>query len=310
LAELQADLRGEMVGLGIQISVDEAAAMVRIDGVVPGSAAARAGLVAGDKILKLDGKSVAGLDQTAVARSIRGRAGTSVTLTVLRDAQIFTRAIKRAPFVFEPVTELMLPGGVALVQIRGFNDKTPSLLKGALEHARAAGLKALVIDLRNDEGGLFERMLDCAGELLPKGALVVTAIHRGGKTEELRTATEPLVAGVPTVALINGATASGAEMLAAALQAAGARLVGKRTRGKWNAQVIEELGNGWAAKITSAWFRAPSGQLLDGKGLDPDVEVELDPRATAAAMMVREPEARLAADAQLKTAVHLLRSSR
>jgi carboxyl-terminal processing protease len=310
LAELQSDLRGEMVGLGIQISVDDAAGVVHIDSVIAGSAAAKAGLQPNDNILKIDGKPVRGTDHTTVARSIRGRAGTSVTLTILRDAQVLTRTIKRAPFVFEPVTQQMLPNGVALVHVRAFNDKTPMLLKAALERARAAGLKALVLDLRNNEGGLFDRMLECAGELLPKNTLVVTSVRRGGKTAEERTSGEPLMTGVPMAALINNGTASGAEMLAAALQASGARIVGKRTRGKWNAQQIEPLGNGWAAKITIAWFRAPSGQMLDGKGLEPDVEVEMDPKAMPRALLAHEPAERLAADPQLRAAVSLLRLAR
>jgi carboxyl-terminal processing protease len=310
LAELTADLRGEMVGLGIQIDVDDRSELVSIVGVIPGSAAAKAGLQPGDRILKVDGKPLKGTDSTTVARSLRGRSGSSVTLLVLRDAQVLARTIKRAPFVFEPVTERALPGGVALVQIRAFNDKTPSLLQAALAEARASGAKALLLDLRDNSGGLFASMLKCAGQLLPKGSLVVTSIYRGGKLEEQRTTTEPVLAGVPMAALVNGATASSAEMLAAAMQAAGARVVGKRTLGKWNAQTIEELGNGWAAKLTIAWFRAPSGQLLDGKGLDPDVEVELGPGQAARAATARDAGERLAADAQLRAAVNLIKLSR
>jgi carboxyl-terminal processing protease len=309
LAELTADLRGELVGLGVQIDVDDRSEMVSIVGVVPGAAAARAGLLPGDRILRVDGKPLKGPDAMTVARSLRGRAGTTVTLTLLRDAQVLTRTIKRAPFVFEPVVEQSLPGGLALVQIRAFTEKTPGLLKAALAEARAAGMKGLVLDLRDNSGGLFDSMLKCAGQLLPKGSLVVTAIHRGGKIEEERTATEPGVSGVPMAALVNGATASGAEMLAGAMQSVGARVIGKRTLGKWNAQSIEDLGNGWAAKLTIAWFRAPSGQMLDGKGLEPDVEVELEPRQWARAVATRDIGERLAADAQLRAAVNLLKLS-
>jgi carboxyl-terminal processing protease len=310
VAELQSDLRGEIVGVGIQVSVDELTNLVRIDGVIPGSEAAKAGVQAGDVILKVDGKPARGSDQATVGRTIRGHAGTAVTLMLLRDAQVVTRAIKRAAFVFEPVSQRMLPGAVALVQIRAFNDKTPGLLKAALGQARAAGARALVLDLRNNEGGLFERMVECADQLLPKNTLVVTAVHRGGRSSEERTAGDPVVSGVPLAALINGGTASGAEMLAAAMQATGARVVGKRTRGKWSAQMIEPLGNGWAAKVTVAWFRSPSGQMLDGKGLEPDVEVEMDAKSLGRLAQIADPAVRLAADAQLRTAVSLLKLSR
>jgi carboxyl-terminal processing protease len=308
LAALKADLAGEVVGLGVQISVDELAGIAMVDGVVPGSAAERAGVMVGDKILRLDGKSLKGLERGEVARSMRGKAGTTVTLTILRDAEIVQKTIKRAPFVLDPVSSLMLPGGIGLVQLRAFSDKTPGLLKRALERLRGQGSKALIVDLRNNEGGVYDRMLECAGELLPRGALVVTAIHRGGQAEEKRTGTDP-VAGVPAAVLVNGVTASGAEILAGALKHAGARVVGKRTQGKWNAQTLEELGNGWAAKFTSAIFRAPSGAWPDGKGLEPDVEVEMEPREVGRAMTLKDGEKRLAADAQLRAAVSLIRLS-
>src|SRR5205823_2489185 len=133
---------------------------------------------------------------------------------------------------------LMLPGGVGLVQLRAFSEKTPALLKAALARLRGQGMKSLVLDVRNNEGGLYESMLTCAGALLPRGSLVVTAIHRGGGAVEQHTSTEPLVA-TPVAVLVNNVTASGAEILAGALKNVGARVVGKRTFGKSNAQKVE-----------------------------------------------------------------------
>jgi len=309
LAALKADLVGEVVGLGLHINLEEQTGIVDVEGVVPGSGAERAGLAVGDKILRLDGKTLKGMTEGDVARSMRGKAGTTVTLTVLRDAAIFTRTIKRAPFNIDHVISMMLPGGAGLVQVGRFSQKTPALMKEALEKLRAAGMKALVVDLRNNEGGDYDRMLECAGELLPKGALIVTAIQRGGRVEEKHTWTDPVVT-LPMTVLVNGSTASGAEIIAGALQHAGARIVGKRTLGKWNAQFVEELGNGWAVKFTTIVFRAPSGAMLDGRGLDPDVEVEMDPHDLARAAAIRTGDKRLAADAQLRTAVTLLKLSR
>ncbi len=306
LAALKADLVGEVVGLGLHISADPEAGIVNVDFVVPGSGAERAGMQVGDKILKLDGKSLKGMPEDEVARSMRGKAGTSVTLTILRDTEIVTRTIKRAAFNIDPVTSMTLPGGAGLVQVRMFTEKTPALLKAALEKLRGAGMKALVVDLRGNEGGHYGAMLECAGELLPRGALVVTELHRGGKSEDKRTSAEP-VATVPMAVLVNGVTASGAEILAGALKQAGARVVGKRTLGKWNAQWLEELGNGWAIKFTTIVFRAPWGASLDGHGLDPDVEVEEDPRQFARASALKSGDKRLAADAQLRVAVTLLK---
>ncbi len=309
LAALKADLVGEVVGLGVHISVDEQAGIVNVEGVVPGSGAERAGMAVGDKILRLDGRTLKGMSEGEVARTMRGKAGTSVTLTILRDAEIVTRTIKRAPFVIDPVSSMMLPGGAGLVQVRMFTEKTPTLLKSALGRLRGAGMKALVIDLRNNEGGYYPAMLECAGELLPKGALIVTALGRGGSVEDKRTSTDPQVS-VPMAVLVNHVTASGAEILAGALKQAGARLVGKRTFGKWNAQILEELGNGWAAKFTILVFRAPSGALPDGHGLEPDVEVEMDPGDLARAAAIKTGDKRLGGDAQLRVAVTLLKLAR
>jgi carboxyl-terminal processing protease len=306
LAAFKADLRGEVVGLGVHIAVDENAGIVNVEGVVPGSGAERAGMMIGDKILRLDGKALKGMSEGEVARSMRGKAGTSVTLTILRDAAIVTRTIKRAPFVIDPVVALMLPGGAGLVQVRAFNEKTPALLKAALGKLRGGGMKALVVDLRSNPGGRYDSMLECAGQLLPKGAIIVGEIHRGGAVVEKRTSTDPMIT-LPMAALVDGATASGAEILAAALQHAGARLVGKRTFGKWNAQNLEELGNGWGVKFTSMLFRAPSGALPDGHGIDPDVEVEMAALDLARALPIKSGDKRLAADAQLRVAVTLLK---
>jgi len=310
LAALNADLAGEMVGLGILISVQEQTGIVDIDGVVPGSGAQKAGLVVGDKILRMDGKSLKGLSRGEVARSMRGKAGTSVTLTVLRDAAIVTKVVRRSPFVLDAVIGTMLPNGVELVQLRAFNDRTPSMLKNELEKAKRESARALIIDLRNNEGGKYDSMLTCAGQLLPKGALVVTELGRGGIVSDKRTSTEPVLGGVPIVVLVDNATASGAEILAAALKQAGAKTVGKRTFGKWNAQTLEDLGNGWGAKFTTIVFRAPSGALPDGKGLEPDLEVEADPRTVARANVMKELDKRLAVDTQLRVAVNLLKMTK
>lgn len=308
LAALNANLAGEVVGLGIAISVDNQAGIVNVDGVVPGSGAEKAGLVVGDKILRLDGKTFKGQSQSEVAISMRGKAGTAVTLTILRDAEIVKRTIKRAPFTLDTVSLTMLPGGLAQVQLRRFSDKTPAVLKSALERLRSAGAKGLVLDLRGNEGGGYERMLECAGQLLPKGALIVTELHRGGGVVDKHTTGEPL-STVPVIVLVNGMTASGAEILAGALKQAGARTVGKRTFGKWNAQTVEPLGNGWAAKFTTVVFRSPWGALPDGRGLDPDVEVEADAREVARAGAMKDGDKRIATDAQLRVAVSLFKLS-
>ncbi|HXU71242.1 MAG TPA: S41 family peptidase [Polyangia bacterium] len=304
LAAMKADLVGEVVGLGVQIEVDSDAGIVDVRGVVPNSGAERAGLMVGDKILRLDGKTFKGMSKDEVARTMRGKAGTSATLTILRDAEMVTKTIKRSAFVVDPVVTAMLPGGVGLVQIKMITSKTPALVSAALDKLR--GMKGLVVDLRDNQGGRYDTMFDVAGLMLPKGALVVSEIRRGGAVVEKHTSAEPRVT-VPIVVLVDNMTASGAEVLAGALKQAGAKVVGKRTMGKWNAQELYELGNGWGIKYTIMVFRAASGAMLDGKGLEPDVEVEADPAMVAQANVMKDGEKRLAADAQLRVATTILK---
>ena len=307
LAALKADLVGEIVGLGVNIELETDSGIVDVLGIVPGSGAEKAGLAVGDKILRLDGKALKGLNEGEVARTMRGKAGTSVTLTVLRDAEIVTKTIKRSPILLDPVRSTMLPNGIGIVQLEMFTEKTPALLKAALERLR--GMKGLILDLRSNQGGAYGSMLECACELLPKGAPIVTELHRAGGVVEKRTWQEPQVS-VPIAVLVNGGTASGAEILAGALKQAGARVVGKRTFGKWNAQDLVELDNGWGLKYTTMVFRSPSGALPDGRGLDPDVEVEGDVREVAKASAMKDGVKRVAADAQLRVATTLLKLAR
>jgi carboxyl-terminal processing protease len=303
---MRSDLHGELVGVGMEIRFDADSGITTVLGVIPGSPAERAGIVAGDKILKIDGHAFQGADQREVVRRMRGRPGETVQLTLLRGAELSQRTVKREALVFAPVSDLTLPGGAALVQIRSFNEKTAGLLGQTLKRLAAGRVRALVIDLRGDEGGLFDGMLACASMLVPRGRVIVTKVGRGGHEEPLRSTGDPLLA-VPMVVLVDSRTASGAEILAGALgESAGAMVVGEKTHGKWNVQKLEELPNGWALKYTVGTFKSPSGVPRDGKGLEPAVAVAMDPAQTARAQRMTDVTARLAADSGLRAALALL----
>jgi carboxyl-terminal processing protease len=306
--ELMGDLGGEMVGIGIEIRFDDESGNIVILGTVPGSPAEKGELKAGDRILKIDGKSFKGMQLRDAVYGIRGKAGQPVTLTLLREDRVLTRTVVRAPITFAPVSSMMLPSSVGLVSLKAFTDKTPGLLRAALQQIIAQRPHALVVDLRMNEGGNFHKVVDCAGLFLPKDRPVATMVHRGGSEQVLKSAGENLTSGIPIVVLVNGSTASGAEMLAAALRdEGGARLVGKKTLGKWNVQKLATLSNKYAIKYTVGLFKSPKGALLDGKGLDADLEVDLDDAATEKAMHVADGAQRLKADPQLRAAVQLLR---
>ena len=312
LAEMKTDLTGQLIGIGVEIRFDTDSGTTMVLGLVPGSPAEKAGLKAGDRILKVDGRSYKGRQLRDVVYAMRGKAGSSVNLTLLRDDTVLEKAVVRTPLTWSHVTDAQLGGGVALITIRAFNDKTPQLLREALARLASARARGLVIDLRDDEGGLLERTTECASLLLPAGKTIATTLMRGGKEQAIvtggATGGAPLVTAIPVTVLVNGDTASSAELLAGALKAhAGARVVGKKTRGKWNVQTIEELPNHWAIKYTIGVFRSAGGELLDGKGLEPDVEVDMPAGALEKARRIADPAQRIAADPQLRAAISLLR---
>ena len=310
-ATLHHDLSGQISGIGVELDWGHSGdgAGMTVIGTLPDSPAERAGIKAGDRILRVDDKPVrsAPEDLHAAARAITGKPGTKVTLTLLRDDQVLQKTITRATVTFAAVNDAMLPDGVGLIWVRSFNEKTPELLRQSLQRLGAKKLRGLVFDLRHNEGGLFDKMVECAGQVLPKGSTVTVEMKRGKREEAIKTESEPLFAGAPVTVLIDNSTASGAELFAAALRdVLGARLVGGKTHGKFNVQKIEELGNGWAIKYTVGVFKTPKGLMPDGKGLDPDVPVDADERSVTRAQRLRDPAARLQLDAQLRAALALL----
>jgi carboxyl-terminal processing protease len=162
------------------------------------------------------------------------------------------------------------------------------------------------VDLRGNSGGLFDAAVESSGLLLPKGATLASAVGRGGQKKPHVTSRSPVLARLPTVVLIDGGTFSSGEILAGALRdGLGAKLVGKRTGGKWNAQKVVPLSNGYALKYTVMQFETPGGERPDGVGLSPHLEVELD-AAEVARLRRLPPAERLKADGQLRTALSSL----
>ena len=233
-AMLTHELEGQIAGIGVEIDMSSQPGVITIVGTLPNSPAERAELRGGDRILKVNGKSVREHTEDA-AHSIAGKPGSTVALTILRDDQILDKTLTRASVVVPAVSDHVLPDGTALVWIRTFNNKTPALLEESLARLSGKKLRGLVIDLRHNQGGLFDKMIDCAGELLPRGSAVVIEQQRGKQFETLKTARDPVLSNVAIVVLSDGSTASSAEMLAGALRdVMHARLIGSRTQGKWN----------------------------------------------------------------------------
>ena len=307
-AELNADLKGETIGVGLQLKFDPATGRAEVLGIVRGSPAEKADLREGDVVLSVDGGSFKGKQLRDVVYAIRGKAGSKVTLGVLRDAAVLSKTLERQKLNVEAVTSEALPNNLALIAIHTFNETTPQGARDALAKAAKAGARGLIVDLRDDEGGLLEKALETAKLFLPKGKVVTRVLHRGNKEESITVEGDPVFGPVPTVVLINAHTRSSAELLAAALRdGLRAPLVGAKTAGKWSVQSLKELPNRYVMKYTVALFRAPDGRSFEGEGLAPDIEVTLDEQVCARAARMKSLDDRMALDTQLRAAANFLR---
>jgi carboxyl-terminal processing protease len=306
IAEIRNDLKGEVVGIGVKFEFDEKSGYTDVLGTIPNSPSEKAGLIAGDKIVTIDGKLYKGMRMKDVVADIRGKAGEPVTLSVLRGDKLVTFTIVRDRVAYDNVVHAMLADNLAYVRIPSFTDKTPGVVRASLEELERGGARALVVDFRGSPGGSFERAIETAELLLPEGTPIVSLDHRG-KPEETRVAKgKPILGGVPLAVLVDSGTSSGAEFVSAALQEGRhARIVGTRTHGKWSVQSLEDLSNGFAYKYTVSLFKTPSGKSYEGTGLAPDIESSMDEKTLSRANAA-SPEERLGIDTQLKTAKELL----
>ncbi|HAG06615.1 MAG: Carboxyl-terminal protease, partial [Clostridia bacterium 62_21] len=272
LAGLLEDIEGRFGGIGVEL--EGKVGEVRVRKVLPGSPAAEAGLAPGDLITAVDGEDLAGLPLEVVALRIRGPEGTTVRLTILRQGRTFEVLLTRRSIELPSIESALWPGGIAYVQVRTFGSRTAGQLKETLLKYKAAGLKGLIIDLRGNQGGLLEPAAEVAGYFLGEGRTV--AWLKGRDTEEPCRATgSALVKGIPVAVLIDGLTASAAEILAGALQDYRvAFLLGEPTYGKGSVQELIPLSNGGFLRLTTARYATPLHRPVDGEGLAPDTKIE------------------------------------
>jgi carboxyl-terminal processing protease len=305
MEQLQADLKSEVVGVGVRIDFDKEGGSAIVMGVLPGSPAQAADLQAGDRILSIDGATFKGKTLIDMVGAMRGKEGTSVKLAVLRGAAVAQKTIPRRK-VSWPAVEQVRYGDLGIVTIREFSERTPADLEAALKALE--GIRRLVVDLRENPGGLFDKGLAAGELLLPQGAEICRTVSRGGATKHHVSRRAPILKAMPMAVLVDGRTGSSAELLAEALRAGvSATLVGTRTVGKWRVEMLRELSGGYVLKYTVATLRSPRGQTFDGKGLTPDLEVNAGTDPVDTIRHLPDLPRRLEADPQLKAAVHVLR---
>jgi len=307
-AVLKSDLNGEVVGVGLAIQLDEATGIAEVLNVISGSPSEKAGVRAGDRILSVAGKSYKGKSLPELVRDLRGKAGTEAKITLLRGDVVKNMTLRRDRIVWAAVDASVLPNDIGMIVIRSFQANTTRQLKAALERMKEKNVRGLVLDLRGNVGGKLDVVKECGEVLLPKGKAIVTIARRGDKRETFTSNNNAPILSIPVAVLVNSSTASGAEILTAALKSGlNASIVGEHTFGKWNTQELEELPNKFAFKYTTGLFYSPDGETYQGQGLDPDVPVAADSGDIEKLRTIGNSDKQLAKDAQLRAAHSILK---
>jgi carboxyl-terminal processing protease len=276
--ESQADIAGKFGGLGMQISEQDG--VPRIIAPIDGTPAAKAGLEPGDEIVLIDHSSTDGVGLRKVVTLLRGDPGSRVTLTILRGKQDpFDVTLTREIIRVESVKSHSESDGIGYIRITQFGEDTADGFKKAIADLKRnanGSVKGLVLDLRDDPGGLLSAAVDVAGDLLDGGSVVSI---RGRKADEEQTfkarAHGDELSGAPIVVLINGASASASEIVAGALQDRHrATIMGTQSFGKGSVQTVVPLKGYGAVRLTTALYYTPSGRSIQDEGIAPDVVVE------------------------------------
>lgn len=252
---------------GIGVLIEEDGAYTKVVAVYEGGPAARVGFRPGDLITQIDGQNAIG--SFAAAELLQGETGTTVALMVERDGvEIGPLVLGRETIRVNPVLAGLVAADIGYVAITSFNEHTHANFARELAAFKADGVKGIILDLRGNPGGLLDQGVAVAGQLLPAGP-IVHILKRNGRRETLRAEGEGLA--LPLVVLIDGLTASTAEIVAGAVQDSRAGvLVGTRTYGKGTIQSLYGLGRGGGLKVTVAGYLTPNGRRIEGEGIYPD----------------------------------------
>ena len=277
-ADLQASTHGEFGGLGIEVGMEDG--LVKVVAPIDDTPAAKAGLQSGDTILRLDGHPVKGMTLSDAVKQMRGEAGSNITLTIVRDGQKepFNVTLTRAVVQVKSVRSRMLDDGVGYVRLSQFQSRTgEDTVKAveALKKTAGGELSGLVLDLRNNPGGVLTSAVKVVDAFVNDGKIVYTD-GRGNRGNQTWNAQDgDILNGAPIVVLVNGGSASASEIVAGALQDhKRAVVMGSQTFGKGSVQTILPLREGGAVKMTTSRYYTPSGRSIQAQGIAPDVTLQ------------------------------------
>ncbi|WP_137181920.1 S41 family peptidase [Roseomonas sp. AR75] len=275
--DMQVQTRGEFGGLGIEVTQENG--YVKVISPIDETPAARAGVKPGDLITHINGQSTQGLTLQEAVEQMRGERGTQIRLTIRREGERAPVELTLTRDVIRPqVARFRLEGGdIAYVRLTAFNEQTEAALRRAITTMRqqaGGNLKGLILDLRNNPGGLLDQAVQVADDFLDQGEIVSTRARRAEDAQRWNARAGDIAQGLPMVVLINGGSASASEIVAGALQDhRRAVVMGVKSFGKGSVQTVMPIPGNGAIRLTTARYYTPSGRSIQATGIEPDIEV-------------------------------------
>lgn len=301
MKEYMEDTMGNFVGIGIYMVKDEDTNKIKVLAPIKNTPAEKAGILPGDLILSVDGVQYTADEMSVASSKIKGEEGSTVKLEIIRGSETLNFEIKREGIKVNPLEGKVIENNIGYIEFSSFDEGTADDFKTKYEELKNKGIQALIIDLRNNGGGIVEEALKIADYILDKDSVILYEVDKNNNEKVKKSQNNPIIE-VPVVVLTNGNTASSSEILAGALKdLEKAKIVGTKTYGKGVIQQIMTLADGSGLKITTEKYLTPNRNEINKVGIVPDENVEL-PDTVKNELLVEEKH-----DTQLQKAIEILK---
>ena len=295
------DTMGNFVGIGIYMVKDTESNKIQVLAPIKNSPAQKAGILPGDLIISVDDVTYSADDMSVVASKIKGEEGSTVKLEILRGTETKKFELKRENIRVNPVEGKVLENNIGYIEFSSFDEDTAKEFKAKFEELQKQNIKSLIIDLRNNGGGIVDEALEIADYIVEKDKVLLYEVDKNNNQEEKKSENDPII-NMPIIVLTNENTASSSEILAGALKDLGkAKIVGTKTYGKGVIQQVLTLPDGSGLKITSEKYLTPGKTEINKVGIEPDEKVEL-PKTVENVLAIDEKD-----DTQLQKAIEMLK---
>ena len=308
--EMQVDTEGKFGGLGIEVTIRDN--VLTVVTALDGTPADLVGIETNDKIVKIDGESTKNLSLQQAVKKLRGKVGTDVAITILRGEEkaLLDFTITRDIIRVDSITAVkLLDENVGFIRMSEFQERSADDVVKAIHELSEQGMEYLILDLRSNPGGLLQVAVEVADKLLPKGSVIVSTKARKKNQNLTYKAREGMVTEVPIIIIVNRGSASASEIVAGAVQDLKRGIVmGQKSFGKGSVQSVIPLKDRSALKITTAKYFTPSGGSIQGKGIDPDIVVEIGKEELKELKKMRRSQTgKFQMDSQIQAAIDLFK---